>query len=295
LTLFLVKSRQEEQKVMTCSGGEDGEGPPYTRMGDGGHSEDQPPTSLTQGRVGEDNSYLHKMRLEDGPVYHQMREEMTRSPVYQKSRPPSRALILTTGLLSVLLSLGVLLPSVLLLVNSSYWHSLHSALEGWLERHPWDRKVTRVVWGSVAWLDRHHESLLGSILLSWLIHLTFSFLLIAGAVRHRRDLFLPWLCSDMVILVLMVATFTFTCFLSFFVDLLVAIVFPVVAGLVLGVWSLLWHRVRAAYLAMGVGGNPEDPWNSQNRMMMGRKTLRSRMVAVLQWWRHCGSGSGPRH
>ena len=157
-------------------------------------------------------------------------------------------------------------------------------------------QVTRVVWGSVAWLDRHHESLLGSILLSWLLHLTFSFLLLAGAVRHRRDLFLPWLCSDMVILVLMVATFTFTCFLSFFVDLLVAIVFPVVAGLVLGVWSLLWHRVRAAYLAMGVGGNPEeDPWSSQNRMMMGRKTLRSRMVAVLQWWRHCGSGSGPRH
>merc|ERR1719237_1450271 len=90
------------------------------------------------------------------------------------------------------------------------------------------------------------------------------------------DLFLPWLCSDMVILVLMVATFTFTCFLSFFVDLLVAIVFPVVAGLVLGVWSLLWHRVRAAYLAMGVGGNPEDPWNFQTRMM-SRKSLRSRV------------------
>jgi len=278
---------------MTCSGGEDGEGPPYTRMGEGSHSEDQPPTSLTQARVGEENSSYHKMRLEDGPVYHQMREEMTRSPVYEKRRPPSRALILTTGLLSVLLSLAVLLPSVLLLVNSSYWHNLHSALEGWLERHPWDRKVTRVVWGSVAWLDRHHESLLGSILLSWLVHLTFSFLLIAGAVRHRRDLFLPWLCSDMVILVLMVATFTFTCFLSFFVDLLVAIVFPVVAGLVLGVWSLLWHRVRAAYLAMGVG-NAEDPWNIQNRMM-SRKTLRSRMVALLQWRRRCGSGSGQLH
>ena len=157
-------------------------------------------------------------------------------------------------------------------------------------------QVTRVVWGSVAWLDRHHESLLGSILLSWLIHLTFSFLLIAGAVRHRRDLFLPWLCSDMVILVLMVATFTFTCFLSFFVDLLVAIVFPVVAGLVLGVWSLLWHRVRAAYLAMGVGGNPEDPWSSQTGVM-SRKSLRSRMAAVLQWrWRRrSGSGSGQLH
>ena len=148
-------------------------------------------------------------------------------------------------------------------------------------------QVTRVVWGSVAWLDRHHESLLGSILLSWLLHLTFSFLLLAGAVRHRRDLFLPWLCSDMVILVLMVATFTFTCFLSFFVDLLVAIVFPVVAGLVLGVWSLLWHRVRAAYLAMGVGGNPEDPWPSHNP----RKKLGSRLVSLLQWRRLCGSAS----
>ena len=151
--------------------------------------------------------------------------------------------------------------------------------------------MTRVVWGSVAWLDTHHEFLLGSILLSWMVHLTFSFLLIAGAVKHRRDLFLPWLCSDMVILVLMVATFTFTCFLSFFVDLLVAIVFPVVAGLVLGVWSLLWHRVRAAYLAMGVGGNPEDPWNSRNRTM-SRKSLRSRIAAVLQWRRRYGSGSG---
>ena len=141
LSAVSINSKQVTKRVMTCSGGEDGEGPPYTRMGEGSHSEDQPPTSLTQARVGEDTSSYHKMRLEDGPVYHQMREEMTRSPVYQKRRPPSRALILTTGLLSVLLSLAVLLPSVLLLVNSSYWHNLHSALEGWLERHPWDRKV----------------------------------------------------------------------------------------------------------------------------------------------------------
>ena len=131
---------------MTCSGGEDGEGPPYTRMGE---DLDQAPTSLTHSRVGEETSAYHKMRMEDGPVYHQMREEMTRSPVYQKTRPPSQALILTTGILSVLLSLGVLLPSVLLLVNTSYWHNLHSALEGWLERHPWDRKVDTIIITSI--------------------------------------------------------------------------------------------------------------------------------------------------
>ena len=150
--------------------------------------------------------------------------------------------------------------------------------------------MTRVVWWWVAWLDRHHEPLLGSLLLSWLSHLTFSFLLIAGAIKHRRDLFLPWLCSDMVILILMVATFTFTCFLSFFVDLLVAIVFPVVAGLVLGVWSLLWHKVRGAYVAMAVGDPGPDPWSSHK----SRKTLRRRLASVFRWRAPCGSRSVQR-
>ena len=102
-----------------------------------------------------------------------------------------------------------------------------------------------------SWLDRHHEPLLGGVIIAWVLHLLFSLLLLLGAMLHRRPLLLPWLCSDMVILVIMVATFTFTCFLSFFVDLLVAIVFPVVAGLVLGLWIFLWRGVQAHYTVLG--------------------------------------------
>ena len=79
----------------------------------------------------------------------------------------------------------------------------------------------------------------------------FSVLLLLGIMLQRRAFFFPWLCSDMVILILMVATFTFTCFLSFFVDLLVAIVFPVVGGLVLGLWIFLWRRVRSHHKLLG--------------------------------------------
>ena len=70
-------------------------------MGEGSHSEDQTPTSLTQlAMVGEDS--YHKI----GPVYHQMREDISPEVYLEKRRPPSRGLILTTGLLSVLLSVG---------------------------------------------------------------------------------------------------------------------------------------------------------------------------------------------
>merc|ERR1711963_114126 len=100
----------------------------------------------------------------------------------------------------------------------------------------------------------HHEPLLGSLLHSWLSHLTFSFLL------------------------------------SFFVDLLVAIVFPVVAGLVLGVWSLLWHKVRGAYVAMALGDPAPDPWSSHK----SRKTLRRRLASVFRWRAPCGSRSVQR-
>ena len=111
--------------------------------------------------------------------------------------------------------------------------------------------MTRTVWEIFSWLDVHHEPLLGCLVISYVLHLVFSVLLFIGAIKHRRLLLLPWLCSDMVILVIMVATFTFTCFLSFFVDLLVAIVFPVVAGLVLGLWIFLWRGVQAHYTVLG--------------------------------------------
>ena len=45
--------------------------------------------------------------------------------------------------------------------------------------------------------------------------------------------------------------------MSFFVDLLVAIVFPVLAGLLLGLWIYLWRKVHSIFIKQGIR-NKED-------------------------------------
>ena len=166
---------------------------------------------------------------------------------------PGRGLVLFAGALSILLSMGAILPSVLLLVNTNYWHYINNLWKKWLDTNHWTPEVIQVVWQFFAWVDQYHELILGSIIVSWVLHLLFSCLLLIGAMVHRRALLIPWLCTDMVILILMVVTFTSWTFLSFFVDLLVAIVFPVVGGLVLGLWIFLWRRVRSHHKLLGGG------------------------------------------
>ena len=165
-------------------------------------------------------------------------------------RYPGRGLVLCSGVLSVVLSLGLLLPAVLLLVNSHSWQRANRSVQDWMLGNHWDPEVTQHVWRGFSWLDVHHELVLGVVIICWVLHLLFSLLLLLGAMLHRRPLLLPWLCSQMILLVFMVVTFTSWTFLSFFVDLLVAIVFPVVAGLVLGLWVLMWRGVWTHYVTL---------------------------------------------
>lgn len=167
---------------------------------------------------------------------------------------PGRGLVLWAAVLSLVLGLAVILPSVLLLVNTSTWHHVNKSIQRWLVENHWDRQVTQTVARCFHWLDVHHEPLLGGLVLSWVLHVLFSLLLLLGAMLHRRALLVPWLCSDMILLVVMVVTFVSWTFLSFFVDLLVAVIFPVAAGLFLGLWIFLWRGVRRHYRQLGAAG-----------------------------------------
>merc|ERR1712123_316928 len=75
------------------------------------------------------------------------------------------------------------------------------------------------------------------------VHLLLSLLLLLGTMLYRWKLLIPWMVSHMIIIIIMVTTFTCWTFMSFFVHLLVAIVFPMVAGLVLGLWIVMWRQV----------------------------------------------------
>ena len=53
----------------------------------------------------------------------------------------SRCLVLMVGVLSVLVSMFVLLPSLYLLVSEKAWEMVRMSCYDWLEKNHWDIKV----------------------------------------------------------------------------------------------------------------------------------------------------------
>lgn len=162
-----------------------------------------------------------------------------------------RSVVLLTSLLSVLVTLATMLPAVLLLLDNEVWHQTKLWLQAWLEQNHWDIEVTQVVWRGLSWLDEFHHYVLAGVIACTSVHFLASLLLMLGVMLNKQVLFLPWLVSQMVVIAMMVVIFLGWTFLSFFVHLLVAILFPMVAGLVLGLWICLWREVHWLWLVLG--------------------------------------------
>ena len=82
------------------------------------------------------------------------------------------------------------------------------------------------------------------------LHLLLSLLLLLGAMLHKPLLLVPWMVSDMMIITILFIIFSAWCFLSFFIGVLAAILFPFLGGLVLGVKIILWRQVRSLYTSL---------------------------------------------
>ena len=104
-------------------------------------------------------------------------------------------------------------------------------------------QVDHAVWRFMDCLDRNHKKVLGTLMITAILHLLFSIMLIFGTLLYRRSLLIPWMIFHMFSIILMVITFTCWTFFTFFINLLLAIVFPVVAGLLLGLWIVMWREV----------------------------------------------------
>ena len=110
-------------------------------------------------------------------------------------------------------------------------------------------QITRSV---TVFLDDVSDPQTSSVLLSLLflftsLHLIFSLLLVPAIILHRRRLLLPWLTTHILLIVAKIVIFSLCTFITFFIDLLVSVVFPVVSGVVLGLSLLTWRLVLAAY------------------------------------------------
>ena len=103
------------------------------------------------------------------------------------------------------------------------------------------------MWISLTEVDRNHTVVLVIIMLIAVVHLVFSLVMLLGTILCKRTLLIPWLISHMISIIIMVITFTCWTCMSFFIDLLLAIVFPMmgglVLGLVLGLWIGMWRQV----------------------------------------------------
>ena len=91
------------------------------------------------------------------------------------------------------------------------------------------------------------EVVMFTFLLLNTLHITASASLYCSVSPGRTKLFLPWLFSHMFIIVTMTSVFICWTFITFFIDLLVSIAFPILSGLVLGVSILLWRLVFSIY------------------------------------------------
>jgi len=148
-----------------------------------------------------------------------------------------------SGALSLCGSVCVLMGSLYCLIEDSLWLEVRNRLTAWIqESHRWDSTISTSIQSFLDWLHLNHNLLLLIMLFSSVIHMvTACMLTTATFVKHRR-LLVPWLITDMIVVLFLTSIFITITFISFFIDLMIAIVFPIMGGLLLGVWIVFWRN-----------------------------------------------------
>ena len=107
--------------------------------------------------------------------------------------------------------------------------------------------MTGIVVSYLSLLQSNQTPALMGLIAGVVLHLLLSLLLLLGAMLHKPLLLLPWLISDMIIITILFIIFSAWSFLSFFIGVLAAVLFPFLGGLVLGLKIILWRNVRSLY------------------------------------------------
>ena len=93
----------------------------------------------------------------------------------------------------------------------------------------------------------HHQPVLYGVISAVVVHLLAALLLLLGAMLGKHLLLLPWLVTDLLTILVLFLVFATWSFLSFFVGLLAAILFPFLGGLTLGLKIMLWRQAVSLY------------------------------------------------
>ncbi len=124
-------------------------------------------------------------------------------------------------------------------------------MEKWIVDNHWDTDVTATAIQLISAINSHHALFLVAVIASCALHTFNSLLLVLGALLEKRLLLLPWLIQDSLAIAFVALLFVFGAFFSFFVHVLVAVLFPVAAGLILGFWIYMWRNVKEFFHLLG--------------------------------------------
>lgn len=160
--------------------------------------------------------------------------------------------VILTGMWTLLANMVIILPCVYALVRDDFWITVFQIVENWIVDNHWDSDVTSFALNFINSVSLHHQLFLIVVIAVCGLHCFNAFLLVIGAVLDRRLLFLPWLIQDLLTIGFVSLIFVFWAFFSFFVHVLVAILFPVLAGLTLGWWIYTWRNVKEVFHTLGV-------------------------------------------
>merc|ERR1712025_930548 len=152
-----------------------------------------------------------------------------------------------TSVTSILTSLAALTVILIWVISDLTWSNLIQNIAAWIVEQKWDPTISRSVLAWLTEVETQPSLVLSLLALATLSHLAASLLLFIGVKLARREFLLPWLVTHIVIVIVMTTIFTLWTFITFFIDLLVSVVFPVLSGLVLGLSILAWRLVLAAY------------------------------------------------
>lgn len=172
--------------------------------------------------------------------------------------------VILTGLLSILDNICIIAVCIYSSINPTFWDKGYVEVEHWITTNKWDYAVANKALILLQHIHEHRIKFLigiagysgvaiicGVLLIASVSISTKSTLSNAFNNKSRRLFMLPWLCFDFLTISIVTLTFVTWAFLSFFVHVLLAILFPVIAGAILGLYIYLWRNVRDVFEMYG--------------------------------------------
>jgi len=137
------------------------------------------------------------------------------------------------------------------IMNADFWAEGYNMVESWVFNNHWDTDISHKVLSLLGQINTHKNAVLSAFIARSCLAIFNAMLMILGVCLRgrgtRRYLLLPWLVFDFLTISVTFLTFVTWAFLSFFVHVLVAIIFPILAGAVLGLHIYLWRNVKDVY------------------------------------------------